>query len=174
MYQLTNNSFTQRLSHEVGWGYKDVVDRLEEKRKIKAQAFHERKVRTSSHTVTYFILTIFSSSLQPSCAKRPLLILLAHSRSLHSSAIRRVPCSLLPSFYSLWHIIMTFYMYLSLSLMHVRSVAGIEYDFPRLLPEMSRKTSDHKYIKHEVIFIYYRMKLLIVMIFCLSLSDGCD
>ena len=44
MYQLTNNSFAQRLSHEVGWGYKDVVDRLEEKRKIKAQAFHERKV----------------------------------------------------------------------------------------------------------------------------------
>jgi large subunit ribosomal protein L13Ae len=37
--------FSQRLSHEVGWGYKDVVDRLEEKRKIKAQAFHERKVR---------------------------------------------------------------------------------------------------------------------------------
>ncbi|CAK5280558.1 unnamed protein product [Mycena citricolor] len=34
----------QRLSHEVGWGYKDVVDRLEEKRKIKAQAFHERKL----------------------------------------------------------------------------------------------------------------------------------
>jgi hypothetical protein len=34
----------QRLSHEVGWGYKDVVDRLEEKRKIRAQAFHERKV----------------------------------------------------------------------------------------------------------------------------------
>lgn len=34
----------QRLSHEVGWGYKDVVDRLEEKRKIRAKAFHERKV----------------------------------------------------------------------------------------------------------------------------------
>ncbi|KAJ8084123.1 60S ribosomal protein L16A [Marasmius sp. AFHP31] len=34
----------KRLSHEVGWGYKDVIDRLEEKRKIKAQAFHERKV----------------------------------------------------------------------------------------------------------------------------------
>ncbi|KAI0673519.1 60S ribosomal protein L13a [Trametes maxima] len=33
----------KRLSHEVGWGYKDVVDRLEEKRKVKAQAFHERK-----------------------------------------------------------------------------------------------------------------------------------
>ncbi|KAG6337342.1 hypothetical protein ID866_1767 [Astraeus odoratus] len=34
----------KRLSHEVGWGYKDVVDRLEEKRKIKAQAFHDRKI----------------------------------------------------------------------------------------------------------------------------------
>jgi len=34
----------KRLSHEVGWGYKDVIDRLEEKRKIKAQAFHERKI----------------------------------------------------------------------------------------------------------------------------------
>jgi large subunit ribosomal protein L13Ae len=39
----------QRLSHEVGWGYKDVVDRLEEKRKIKAQAFHERKVGIVLH-----------------------------------------------------------------------------------------------------------------------------
>ncbi|KAI0721244.1 ribosomal protein L16a [Cerioporus squamosus] len=41
----------KRLSHEVGWGYKDVVDRLEEKRKVKALAFHERKVRVvlSSH-----------------------------------------------------------------------------------------------------------------------------
>jgi large subunit ribosomal protein L13Ae len=38
-------SVVQRLSHEVGWSYKDVVDRLEEKRKIKAQAYHERKVR---------------------------------------------------------------------------------------------------------------------------------
>ncbi|CAE6437850.1 unnamed protein product [Rhizoctonia solani] len=34
----------KRLSHEVGWGYKDVVDRLEEKRKVKAKAFHERKI----------------------------------------------------------------------------------------------------------------------------------
>jgi large subunit ribosomal protein L13Ae len=34
----------QRLSHEVGWGYKDVVDRLELKRKVKAQAYFERKV----------------------------------------------------------------------------------------------------------------------------------
>lgn len=34
----------KRISHEVGWGYKDVVDRLEEKRKAKGQAYHERKV----------------------------------------------------------------------------------------------------------------------------------
>lgn len=34
----------KRLSHEVGWGYKDVVDTLEEKRKVKAIAYHERKV----------------------------------------------------------------------------------------------------------------------------------
>jgi len=33
----------KRLSHEFGWQYKDVVDRLEEKRKVKAQAFYERK-----------------------------------------------------------------------------------------------------------------------------------
>jgi len=38
----------KRLSHEVGWGYKDVVDRLEEKRKIKAAAFHERKIAAKS------------------------------------------------------------------------------------------------------------------------------
>jgi large subunit ribosomal protein L13Ae len=37
-------STIKRLSHEVGWHGKDVVDRLEEKRKVKAQAFHERKV----------------------------------------------------------------------------------------------------------------------------------
>ncbi|RXK39725.1 ribosomal protein L13 [Tremella mesenterica] len=28
----------KRISHEVGWGYKDVVDRLEEKRKVKAMS----------------------------------------------------------------------------------------------------------------------------------------
>ncbi|KAK4689471.1 large subunit ribosomal protein L13Ae, partial [Tremellales sp. Uapishka_1] len=33
----------KRISHEVGWGYRDVVDRLEEKRKVKGQAYHERK-----------------------------------------------------------------------------------------------------------------------------------
>ncbi|ODN78005.1 ribosomal protein L13, variant 2 [Cryptococcus amylolentus CBS 6039] len=34
----------KRLSAEVGWKYGDVVDRLEEKRKVKGQAYHERKV----------------------------------------------------------------------------------------------------------------------------------
>ncbi|ODN90218.1 ribosomal protein L13 [Cryptococcus wingfieldii CBS 7118] len=33
----------KRLSAEVGWKYGDVVDRLEEKRKVKGQAYHERK-----------------------------------------------------------------------------------------------------------------------------------
>lgn len=33
----------KRISHEVGWGYRDVVDRLEEKRKVKGQAYFERQ-----------------------------------------------------------------------------------------------------------------------------------
>ncbi|WRT64434.1 ribosomal protein L13 [Kwoniella shivajii] len=36
----------KRLSAEVGWQYKDVVDRLEEKRKVKGQAYFERKQAT--------------------------------------------------------------------------------------------------------------------------------
>ncbi|KAG0633266.1 ribosomal protein L13 domain-containing protein [Tuber brumale] len=32
-----------RLSHEVGWKYQDVVERLEEKRKAKSSAFYARK-----------------------------------------------------------------------------------------------------------------------------------
>ena len=43
-YRTEDPLIPQRLSHEVGWGYKDVVDRLEEKRKAKASAFYERKV----------------------------------------------------------------------------------------------------------------------------------
>lgn len=41
----------QRISHEFGWSYRDVVDRLEEKRKVKAAAFHERKVATQKAQV---------------------------------------------------------------------------------------------------------------------------
>ncbi|KAG8905566.1 60S ribosomal protein L16B [Tulasnella sp. 403] len=40
----------KRLSHEVGWQYKDVVDNLEEKRKVKAKAYHERKARRTAYS----------------------------------------------------------------------------------------------------------------------------
>lgn len=33
-----------RLSHEVGWKYQDVVSRLEERRKVKAAAYHAKKM----------------------------------------------------------------------------------------------------------------------------------
>jgi len=36
----------KRLSHEVGWHGKEVVDRLEEKRKVKAAAYYDRKQAT--------------------------------------------------------------------------------------------------------------------------------
>ena len=32
-----------RLGHEFGWKYQDVVARLEERRKVKGQAYYERK-----------------------------------------------------------------------------------------------------------------------------------
>jgi len=32
-----------RLGHEFGWKYRDVVERLEERRKVKGQAYYERK-----------------------------------------------------------------------------------------------------------------------------------
>lgn len=32
-----------RLAHEVGWGHRDLVQRLEAKRKIKAEAFYQQK-----------------------------------------------------------------------------------------------------------------------------------
>lgn len=34
----------KRISTEVGWKYEKVVDKLEEKRKVKQQAYQERKV----------------------------------------------------------------------------------------------------------------------------------
>ena len=33
-----------RLSHDVGWKYQDVVETLEAKRKVKAEAFHKKKL----------------------------------------------------------------------------------------------------------------------------------
>ena len=50
VHLMINLTVFQRLSHEVGWGYKDVVDRLEVKRKLKAQAYFERKVSFSHWT----------------------------------------------------------------------------------------------------------------------------
>lgn len=32
-----------RLAHEVGWQYRDVIAKLEAKRKVKSAAFYERK-----------------------------------------------------------------------------------------------------------------------------------
>ncbi|PWN50423.1 putative ribosomal protein L13a [Violaceomyces palustris] len=34
----------KRISHEVGWNHMETVDKLEAKRKVKQQAYHERKV----------------------------------------------------------------------------------------------------------------------------------
>lgn len=60
----------QRLSHEVGWGYKDVVDRLEEKRKTKATAFHDRKVcSTDYHQLYSYLLTVMLPLIQVANAK---------------------------------------------------------------------------------------------------------
>lgn len=61
MHCLTVSCVQKRLSHEVGWGYKDVVDRLEEKRKIKAQAFHERKVRVHAALLLLPVLNLRSA-----------------------------------------------------------------------------------------------------------------
>jgi len=35
----------KRVSHEVGWSHRDVVDRLEAKRIVKSAAAYERRVR---------------------------------------------------------------------------------------------------------------------------------
>ncbi|KAI7260661.1 60S ribosomal protein [Hortaea werneckii] len=32
-----------RLGHEFGWKYRDIVEKLEERRKVKGQAYYERK-----------------------------------------------------------------------------------------------------------------------------------
>ncbi len=37
----------KRISHEVGWNHMETVDKLEAKRKVKQQAYHERQVAAS-------------------------------------------------------------------------------------------------------------------------------
>lgn len=48
----------KRISAEVGWNYKDVVDRLEEKRKVKGQAYFERKVGFWFFWLSFFTLRL--------------------------------------------------------------------------------------------------------------------
>jgi len=38
-----------RLSHEVGWKYQDVIERLEERRKVKSAAYYARKKTAHRH-----------------------------------------------------------------------------------------------------------------------------
>ncbi|CAN6675069.1 large ribosomal subunit protein uL13A [Trichomonascus vanleenenianus] len=40
-----------RLSHEVGWKYQDVVSRLEERRKVKSQAYYAKKLALQKKVV---------------------------------------------------------------------------------------------------------------------------
>lgn len=47
-----------RVAHEVGWQYKDVVNTLETKRKIKARLHYAHKQRLA---VSYFIAIFFSN-----------------------------------------------------------------------------------------------------------------
>lgn len=35
-----------RLAHEVGWQYKGVVEKLEQKRKLRGAAYYEQKTKT--------------------------------------------------------------------------------------------------------------------------------
>lgn len=65
------------------------MDRLEEKRKIKAQAFHERKVLCLCHVNNLRKLTILYSSLLSSCVKRPLRTPPSLLKTSYSWATRR-------------------------------------------------------------------------------------
>lgn len=37
----------KRISHEIGWNHKEIVDKLEQKRKLKQQAYQERRVAST-------------------------------------------------------------------------------------------------------------------------------
>lgn len=88
----------KRLSHEVGWGYKDVVDRLEEKRKTKATAFYERKVRNSHFSLKrlfmeLIVLVMMCRSPTPSSVPTPSPPRRPKTRSSLLSATKRSPRS---------------------------------------------------------------------------------
>lgn len=53
----------KRISHEVGWKYADTVDKLEAKRLVKQQAFHERNVAAAKRQAA--ASTAIASQLEP-------------------------------------------------------------------------------------------------------------
>ena len=69
----------KRISAEVGWGYKDVVDRLEEKRKVKGKAYYERKVGPPSVIQEVVLMCCPCSKLRSSCAPRQMPVFLRTS-----------------------------------------------------------------------------------------------
>ena len=42
LYEISQYCSLGRLSHEVGWKYQDVVETLEAKRRVKAEAYHKK------------------------------------------------------------------------------------------------------------------------------------
>ena len=53
----------KRISSEVGWKYQDIVDKLEAKRVVKQQAFHERKSAATKQRAA--ATTAAASQLEP-------------------------------------------------------------------------------------------------------------
>ena len=53
----------KRISSEVGWKYQDIVDKLEAKRVVKQQAFHERKSAATKQRAA--AATAAASQLEP-------------------------------------------------------------------------------------------------------------
>lgn len=54
---------SQRISHEVGWNHQETVDKLEAKRKVKQQAYHERKVAANKRRAA--AITSAGANLEP-------------------------------------------------------------------------------------------------------------
>lgn len=67
----------KRISHEFGWAHKDVIDRLEEKRKAKGKAYFERKVSATLSSMRIRKLEAIDTPKRPWAAA---LIVIAASR----------------------------------------------------------------------------------------------
>ena len=101
---IIDPTISQRLSHEVGWGYKDVVDRLEEKRKIKAQAYFERKVsflQSERRPLGLVLINYFRVPLLSSARRRQLMPLLRSRSSLRW--VTRLTAMFLYEDMKMWH-----------------------------------------------------------------------